>query len=85
MTYEFQSSLFRNANEMHEAIAVEWLSGGGLNSEAFQREYLADWSDADTADVAIECWRLSGEWAEARDFSRDELIKAFADLRESMT
>ena len=84
MTYEFQSTLFRNANEMHAAIAGEWLSAGGANNDAFQREYLADYSDADMADEAIEGWDLRGEWAEKRDFTRDALIEAFVDLRKAM-
>jgi hypothetical protein len=82
MTYEFQSTLFRNASEMHAAIAQEFLSAGGTASAAFQREYLADHSDAEIADEAIEGWNLSGEWAETSDFSREGLIAAFADLRK---
>jgi hypothetical protein len=84
MTYEFQSTLFGNASEMHAAIAGEFLSAGGMNSEDFQREYLADHTNEEMADEAIEGWDLSGEWAEKRDFTRDDLIEAFADLRKAM-
>jgi hypothetical protein len=83
-TYEFQSTLFRNAREMHAAIAGEWLSAGGLNSEAVQRQFLADVTDEQMADEANEGWALSGEWAEKREFSRDALIEAFADLRKEL-
>ena len=84
MTYEFQSTLFRTTKAMADAIAVEWLSGGGANNLEAQQDFLDTQTDADMADEAIEGWNLTGEWAEKRDFTRDDLIAAFFRLRQSM-
>ena len=79
--YEFQSTFFRNVREMADAIAYECLSAGGSNNLDVQREFLNSQTDKQMADEAIEGWSLSGEWAEARDFERDDLIEAFSRLR----
>lgn len=81
MSYEFNSTLFRTRAEMCAAIAAEYLSAGGLNSEADQRKFLAESTNAQMADDVIEGWALTGEWAEARNFTREALIEAFAVLR----
>ena len=85
MLYEFQSTAHRNLSEMSRAIAEEWLSAGGANSESQQREFLAESSDSDLADEAINAWDLRGEWAQAREFDRADLVEAFADLRKALT
>lgn len=84
MTYEFQSTLFKNARQMADAIADEWLSAGGSNNSDVQREFLNSHSDDQMADEAIEGWGLSGEWAEKRNFEREHLIDAFSRLRMRM-
>ncbi len=67
---------------MSDAIADEWLSAGGLNNKDTQRDFLDAKTDADLASDAIEAWDLTGEWAENRDFTRDNLIEAFSRLRK---
>lgn len=84
MTYEFQSTLFKNIRAMADAIAAEWLSGGGANNLEAQQDFLDTQADADMADEAIEGWNLMGEWAEKRDFTRGDLIAAFSRLRQSI-
>lgn len=82
--YEFQSTLFRTKSQMSDAIAVESLSGGGWNSFAVQREFLAKLTDIELADETIKEWGLIGEWAEKRDFTREDLIAAFSRVRHSI-
>lgn len=84
MTYEFQSTLFKSMRAMADAIAAEWLSGGGANNLKAQQDFLDTQADADMADEAIEGWNLTGEWAKKRDFTRDDLIAAFSRLRQSI-
>ena len=84
MTYEFQSTLFKNIRAMADAIAAEWLSGGGANNLEAQQDFLDTQADADMADEAIEGWDLTGVWAEKRNFTHDDLIAAFSRLRQSM-
>lgn len=83
-SYEFQSTFFRNTKAMADAIASEWLSGGGSNSVEIQHELLDMQTDTEMADEAIEGWDLTGEWAEKRNFTRDDLIAAFSRLKQSM-
>lgn len=82
--YEFQSTLFRTKSQMSDAIAFECLSGGGWNNLTVQCEFLAKLTDIDLADETIKEWGLIGEWAEKRDFTRDDLIAAFSRLRNSI-
>lgn len=82
--YEFQSTLFRTKSQMSDAIAVASLSGGGWNSFAVQCEFLAKLTDIELADETIKEWGLIGEWAEKRDFTREDLIAAFSRVRHSI-
>lgn len=85
MTYEFQSTLFASLRRMADAIAFEWLSGGGANNLDTQRDFLYSHTDSQLADEAIYGWNLIGDWAEKRDFTREHLIEAFSRLRKSIS
>jgi DNA-directed RNA polymerase specialized sigma24 family protein len=58
MTYEFQNTLHRTADEMCDAIVGAWLSAGGLNSRETMREFLTDMSDRELADECVGEWGL---------------------------
>ncbi len=73
--FEFAGSLFRNAAEMHAAIAREYLSAGGLNNVADQAEVLTR-TAAELADSAICDWELSV----TAGFDRAALVAAFRSL-----
>jgi hypothetical protein len=83
MQYEFQSTLYRCADDLAGAIAYEWMTGSGLNNPQ-QVDYFVTGPNATTpAQQADECaygWGLDDEWLEARDLSRDALVAAFADF-----
>jgi hypothetical protein len=85
--FEFQSTLFRNAAEMCDAIASEWLTAGGSNDAAFIAETLAEQSDAALAAEAVSAWGMDAEgedgqtWMQARQISVSDIEAAFARLR----
>ena len=96
--YEFQSSLYRDAREVADAIAGEWITAGGINSREDQARFLADMTDAELAAEAIEGWGLAepvehgwneeGEpvelpWLETRDIDQAGIAAAFARYRAS--
>lgn len=54
--YEFQSVAHRNEASMLSAIAGEYLSAGGMNSDAEQAKILADTTDADVGAECISGW-----------------------------
>lgn len=88
---EFQNSLFRTTTEMLDAIASEFLSAGGTNSEEMQRAFLAEASDAELAIEAIDGWGLDlhGDFDEPshmefNEYTDDDLAAAFGRLRERM-
>lgn len=85
--FEFQSTLFRNAAEMCDAIASEWLTAGGSNDAAFIAETLTEQTDAALAAEAISGWGLDAEsddgetWMHARGIDASDIEAAFARLR----
>ena len=93
MTHEFQSILYRTSREMCDAIAKEWLSGGGANSRDDMVDALEKMTDEELADECIEGWGLSApndgddpngpSWMDARDATYDDLITAFQVLRDN--
>lgn len=93
--YEFGSSLYRNANEMVEAIVEQWLSANGKNDLLDQLEALRNLSDEQLADECIEGWGLEQPhdtdepggptWLAWREASRDDIVEAFGDIRKRLT
>lgn len=85
--YEFQGIAFRSEADMLAAIAREWLSAGGLNSEAQQSQFLADDADDALAAECIEAWGLNQgddetkSHMEFNNYSAADLAAAFGDLR----
>jgi hypothetical protein len=85
---EFQNSLFRTTADMLDAIAEEWLSAGGANSEEMQRAFLDESTDAELAIEAIDGWGLDrhGDFGEPshmefNEYTTSDLAAAFARLR----
>jgi hypothetical protein len=93
MTYEFQSTLYQTATEMCRALAFTWLVPGSLCDRAHALAMLADATDVELADDAIEglglnCCRDSNAttaapptWLEERGVTRDDIAAGFAWLR----
>lgn len=95
MKLEFQSMLFRTASDLCDAIAIEWLTAGGLNDEKYVAEALSDTSDDALALEVIQAWGLgltpepsglseaeaAGTWLEQRGIDADDIARAFARLR----
>lgn len=95
--FEFQSSLYRNAREVADAITFTWLTANGSNSSDDISGFLADHTDAELADEAIETLGLNAcqneeairydgavpvTWLGSRGLSRDALTAAFTRFRE---
>lgn len=85
--YEFGSIAYRNESDMLAAIAGEWLSAGGMNNEATQAQFLAEYSDADLAAECISEWGLDRgddeieSHMEFNSYTAADLAAAFGDLR----
>lgn len=86
---EFGGFLYRTTTDMLDAIAEEWLSAGGANSEEMQRSFLAEASDAELAIEAIDGWGLDlhGDFDEPshmefNEYTASDLAAAFGRLRE---
>lgn len=85
--YEFQSTLFRNEADMLAAIADEFLSAGGMNSETAQSQILSDNTDEQLAAECISGWGLDIAGDEtpshmaSNDYTAADLARAFRDLR----
>jgi hypothetical protein len=75
--FEFQSQLFDTSSQMHAAIAHAWLSADGLNDAATICRFFAISTDNKLAKECEEAWEL----CDSPDYSHDELVQAFADLR----
>ena len=75
--FEFQGALHRNSQQMHDAIAEEWLSAGGSNARGEMRELLR-LTDEQLTFGAIEGFGLHI----IAGFDRRELFSAFLRLRE---
>jgi hypothetical protein len=76
-SFQFMGRLYRNSSEMHSAIAAEWMTAGGSNSQADIREEFDRWSDAELADEVDDAWKLRYD----SEFDRRALIAAFKDIR----
>jgi len=89
--YEFQTGLYNSPSQMCAAIAMEWLSAGGLNSQSDIENFLSEMTDEQLSDECIAAWGLDqpetilgiedGSWMSARDTERSDLVRAFADVR----
>jgi len=89
--YEFQSGLYNSPSQMCAAIAAEWISAGGLNSQSDIENFLSEMTDEHLADECIAAWELDqpeivlgiedGSWMSARDAERADLVRAFAEMR----
>jgi hypothetical protein len=81
MSWTFQGIAYQTKRDYCAAIALEWLSAGGLNDRRFVRETFARMSDDELADEAIEGWSFAAEKA---PFERDGLTQAFAEYRHTV-
>lgn len=85
--FKFQGMLFRDAAEMCDAIASEWLTAGGSHDAAFIAETLAEQSDAALAAEIISDWDMDAEgedgqtWMQAREIGASDIEAAFARIR----
>lgn len=77
--FEFQGTAHRNARDMHDAIAEEWLSAGGTNTVE-DIEKLLRLSDDSLADDAANGFGLDGHPA----FNCTALREAFSRVRISL-
>lgn len=82
MRLEFQSTLFRTARDLTDAIAVEWMTAGGLNDRDFVAATLAATSDEALAAEVIGGWDLNAEWLAARGIDASDIAAAFGRMRE---
>jgi hypothetical protein len=79
MSWTFQGIAYQTKRDYYAAIALEWLSAGGLNDRRFVRETFARMSDDELADEAID-----GFAGEQPPFERDGLTQAFAEYRHTV-
>jgi hypothetical protein len=79
--WTFQGTAYQTKRDYYAAIALEWLSAGGLNDRRFVRVTFAETSDDELADEVIEGWSFSGE---KPSFERDGLTQAFAEYRHTV-
>jgi hypothetical protein len=61
MSWTFQGIAYQTKRDYYAAIALEWLSAGGLRDRQSVRKTLAETSDDELADEAIEGWSLDGQ------------------------
>ena len=81
MSWTFQGTAYQTKRDYYAAIALEWLSAGGLHDRQSVRKTLAATSDDELADEAIEGWTFHGE---GPPFERDLLTQAFAEYRHTV-
>ena len=81
MSWTFQGIAYQTKRDYYAAIALEWLSAGGLNDRRFVRKTLAETSDDELADEVIKGWGLNGQ---KPPFERDSLSQAFAEYRHTV-
>jgi predicted flap endonuclease-1-like 5' DNA nuclease len=74
----FHGLYFNNTEKLLEAIADEWLTGGGGNSASFVHSTLASVTDEELAAEANNCWNLQA----THDFEMRDLAMAFAKVRQ---
>lgn len=86
--YEFQSTAYRNADQMLVAIAGEWLSAGGMNDDDEHAKILATNTDDELAAECISGWGLDvtgydGEPShmDFNGYTATDLAAAFHGLR----
>ena len=75
MTYEFQSNLFCSSRHMCEAVAIEWMTGGGWQEIDFSNT-----TPEREADDCIAAWGLDSEWMKARGIDRSDILTAFEGI-----
>ncbi len=77
--FEFQGTLHRCLRQMHDAIAEEWLSAGGLNSHEEMQELFK------LTDEQLTCRVVEGFGLHLDGHvDRGELAAAFRRLREQL-
>jgi hypothetical protein len=81
MSWIFRGTAYQTKRDYYAAVALEWLSAGGLKSRQLVRETLAETSDDELADEVIEDWSFAGE---KPPFERDGLTQAFAEYRHTV-
>lgn len=81
MSWTFQGTAYQTKHDYYAAIAHEWLRAGGLHDRQSVRKTLAEASDDELADEAIEGWKFHGE---NPPFERDGLAQAFAEYRHTV-
>lgn len=84
-SFEFQGALYRNKREVAAAIATAWIEAGGLNTSEDVRQILASTTDENLADECIFGWDLHDEWLDERELTRNDIIKAFTEYRETLS
>ncbi len=93
--FEFQNILHRDASEMIYAIALEWLTAGGMKSELAIAASLRTMSAEQLTQQAMSGWGLRAKadndetdqagiaprtWLEVRDANREMIVTAFRGL-----
>ncbi len=78
---EFQGTLFRCTRDLANGIAGEWITAGGLNTDADIRGFFASSTDESLADDCINGWGLDAEWLGERDIDRSDIVAAMGRTR----
>ena len=65
--------LYRTESAWYAAIASEWITAGGLNSQSDVENAFAENTDARLAAELMECWDDDG-----KPYDAELLVKAFA-------
>ncbi len=96
MVYEFQTKHYQTADDMCRALASEWLCPDCLNDRERMLAFLADATDEELADAAIEGLGLNFRdghthktapptGMEQRGVTRDDIVRAFACVRTHLS
>lgn len=82
MSYEFQSCLYRTRGDLCDAIAEQWMTACGSNTDEFVREaFSGEQDDLALAREAIEDWNLDPQWQEERGIDSSHIAAGFSRLR----
>ena len=76
MNYEFQNTSFHTAERMTDAIAEQWITAAGMNSD----EAVAEFAQYGAKALSTECvdgWGLDAQWMQGRDIDRSDIAAAF--------
>jgi uncharacterized protein (DUF2235 family) len=88
MSYNFGGCLYRTQGDLLEAIASEWITGGGTFRGAAALQGLEGETDEWLADECIANWELDTAWdveigsqMTRWGITRDDLVEAMAEYR----